>query len=536
MRSVTGHATRVSHRTPFVLHWALAGMGALSITALQEVAAQDGAENAEAQVAASNGEALAPGAVSLNDGRFVFGVPVVRTKDGARIHYEHGVINVPSSMIRDMLPSTSEVEYVPANEKEKELIAKGMVNFQGKWLTQDAAARRMEKLQKELTERIEKQQERKSWAKHISVETKDFKFEHNLPDELFDNLKDLMEVYHKTFLKYWGKRPEGKVKPTINFYSDYGDFAQISGASGGIVGWYHPISKQLHVYWDRTDPDFTIDVLFHEANHMLVDMIDGPFRYPHWIEEPMAEYYGASKWDPEKKEMEIGRVQAGRFAEILYEMQEDKWMKLEDLVGSSSYRSYTWGWSFVYFLMKTPKYEKKWKKLWLDLAHKRGVKRSFEGPFKTVETEIVKEMLLKYLGHEVLETLEREWHDFLKNVKIDELDGLEQAGRKLRTMGKNTEAKDMLSQAVEKGAQSPFTYAAYAQLLTKPGERKRAFEMIDKAIQLDPLEAEFYYIKGKMTEVTANEKDMLEAVRLYSLAHDIDPLPWKYVEAAEFAK
>ncbi|HMQ21672.1 MAG TPA: hypothetical protein PKE00_04230 [Planctomycetota bacterium] len=482
------------------------------------------------------GADLEAGALSLNDGRFVFGKPIVRTKEGARVLYEHGAIDVPASLIRDMFESKSEVAYEPKDDKEKELLAKGHVNFQGKWLPKESATKQIAKLQKELAARIESQKLRKRWMNAVVVETKSLKYKHNLPDELFESLKELMEVYYQTFMKYWGKRPVGKIKPTVNLYADQGDYEQVSGASGGIVGYYHLLSKELHVFWDRTDPEFTIDVLFHEANHMLVDMIDGPFRYPQWVEEPMAEYYGASKWHADKKEMEIGRVQAGRFAEILGEMQEDKWMKLEDLIGSNSYRSYTWGWSFVYFLMQSPKYEKKWKKVYLDLAHSRNVKRSFEGPFKTVEGDVVKKLLLDSLGHKVPETLEREWHDYLKSLKIDEVDGLEQAGRKLRTMGKNKEAKEMLAKAVEGGAKSPFTYAAYAQVLNKPGEREQAFKMINKAIELDPLEAEFYYIKGRMTEVTGKDDDIKEAYRLYMLAFDIFPESWKYLEAAELIK
>lgn len=491
---------------------------------------------AQADAASKTAEELPAGALSLVDGRFIFGKPIIRTKAGARIVFEHGEVLVPESMIRDMFASKDEVEYVPKDDKERAKIEKGLINFQGKWMTKSLAAKKMEKLAKDLAERIETQKEHKKWVTRRKVEDRYFKYEHNLPDELFTNLQTLMQVYYKTFLKYWGKRPKSKVKPTINLYSDRGDFNQISGASGGVVGWYHPISKGLHVYWDRTDPDFTIDVLFHEANHMLVDMIDGPFRYPHWIEEPMAEYYGASKWDPEAKKMSIGHLQAGRLAEVRGDIDNDKWMKLEDLLGSRSYRSYTWGWSFVYFLMQTPKYEKKWKKLWLDLAHKKSVKRSYEGPFKTVEADVVKSMLLKYLGHQVPETLEREWHDYLKKIKIDELDALEAAGRKLRTMGKSKEAKELLAKAVAKGAKSPFTYAAYASVLNKPGERSEAAKMIDKAIELDPLEAEFYYLKGRFLGISSNEKDIAEAIRLHMLAHEINPNSWKYLEAAEMLK
>lgn len=494
------------------------------------------AGNLPAQDEASAKSALPPGAISLSDGRFFFGRQIIRTKDGARVVFKNGKIDVPKSMIRDLFASKSEVAYVPKNDKERAKIEKGFVKFQGRWIRKSAAAKKIIKLQKDLKARIEKQKEYKAWGKRRKIEDRYFKYEHNLPEELFEELRELITVYHKTFLRYWGRKPKSKVKPTVNLYADYDDYAQISGASGGIVGWYHLLSKHLHVYWDRTDPEFTIDVLFHEANHMLVDMIDGPFRYPQWIEEPMAEYYGASKWLKDKKKMSIGHIQAGRFAEIRGDMENDKWMKLENLFGSSSYRSYTWGWSFVYFLMKTPKYEKKWKKLYLDLAHSKKVRKSYEGPFKTVDADTVKKLILKRLGHKVPETLQKEWWDFLKKVKVDEVDGLERAGRKLRTMGKTKEAKKLLAEAIAKGAKSPYTFSAYAKVLNKPGERAERMKMIDKAIALDPLESEFYYIKGQFLRYSDSEKQIAEAHRLFKLAFEINPESWKYLEAAEETK
>lgn len=487
---------------------------------------------ASAQDEASSTQKLPAGAISLTDGRFFFGQPIIRTAKGARLVFEHGSVDVPKAMIRDLFASKDEVAYEPKNDKEREKLAKGQVKFQGRWLSKSAAAKKIEKLQKDLAKRIETQKEYKLWRNRRKVEDRYFKYEHNLPEALFKELQSLMTVYYKTFLRYWGKKPKNKIKPTVNLYADYDDFAQISGASGGVVGWYHLLSKNLHVYWDRTDPEFTIDVLFHEANHMLVDLIDGPFRYPQWIEEPMAEYYGASKWLKDKKKMSIGHLQAGRFAEIRGDMANDEWMKLETLLGASSYRSYTWGWSFVYFLMQTPKYEKKWKKLYLDLAHSKKVKKSYSGPFKTVDGDVVKTLILKRLGHKVPETLQKEWWDFLKKIKIDETDGLERAGRKLRTMGKNKEARKLLADAISKGAKSPFTYASYARLLNKPGQRAERMKMIDKAIEIDPLEAEFYYIKANFFRFMTSKKDLNKARRLALLAHDINPESWKYLALA----
>ena len=97
-------------------------------------------------------------------------------------------------------------------------------------------------------------------------------------------------------------------------------------------------------------------------------------------------------------------------------------------------------------------------------------------------------------------------------------------------------ARALLEKAIAKGAKSPYTFAAYSKVLNKPGERSKAFQMIDKAIAIDPLEPEFYYAKGRMLGLSSNEKDIKEAIRLHSLAFELNPESWKYLEAAEELK
>jgi hypothetical protein len=368
---------------------------------------------------------------------------------------------------------------------------------------------------------------------HTAVDTKEFTFKHNVPDELFAELREMLEVYHGYFMRYWGRKSQLKNKPTIHIYADYDDFLQISGASHGVLGWYHLFSNSLHVFWDRTDPEYTIDVLFHEANHMLADMINGRFRYPHWIEESMAEYYGASEWQPATKSMTTGRVQAGRLAEVKADIAKGKMWSLHQLIHNQTYRSYTWGWSFIHFMMETPAYEKRWKKLYLDLANREGIERQVEGPFKTVAPQVMEELLLKYTGHQSLATLEQEWHAYVQALDVDSVEGYERAGRKLRTMPeKQDEAREYLEKAVAMGAKNPHTYAALAQLLEDADETEKGLAMIERALKLDPLDPEFYYSKGQLLRKAGGDDNTNAAKRAFQLAAELDPSSWKYAIAA----
>lgn len=482
--------------------------------------------------APSQGEVAAPtGALSLKDGRFVFGKPIKRQQGGVVVKYEAADVFVPDALITECFSTDADFKFEAKNAKEQKRLDKGLVPFRGRWIKKSEFAREIAKLQEELAERIQRQKAYKLWRNRRKVETKTFKFEHNLPEELFDQLKELMEAYYKTFTKYWKLKTKLPNKPTINLYADRGDFNQISGASGGVVGWYHLLSNQLHIFWDRTDPDFTKDVLFHEANHMLSDMVNGKFRYPHWIEEAMAEYYGASSWDPKTKKISVGGMQPGRLMEVKRGLEAGKPMKLEQLVGSRGYSSYNWGWSFVNFMMETPKYREKWKRYWKALAHGKGVKRGGYGPFRECDPEEQKKQLLKHLKIKDLKPLELEWHAYIKKLKVEDVTGLEQAGRKLRMMGKLDEAQKYLRQAIEKGSTSPHTHAAYADILDHKGKRDLARKMIDKAIELDPLEPDFYYKKGKIAaEGRASDKEA--AKKWFRLAAEMDPQNWTYAAAA----
>lgn len=475
----------------------------------------------------------AAGALSLKDGRFVFGKPIVVKEDGVVVKFDHGDVFVAEAMVRDYFSTSDDVSYEPKTDLEKMRVERGLVPFNGRWMKRDRALKELAKLQTRLQEKMAEQKGRKLWRNRGKVETRIFKFEHNLPDELFEELKTLLETYHKYFTKYWGKKTKLPSKPTIFLYADQGDFHQISGAPSGVLGWYHPMNNTLHVFWDRTDAEYTIDVLFHETNHLLSDMINGRFRYPHWIEEPMAEYYGAAEWDPEKKKMKVGRIQAGRLAEIKADIAANRWWTIKQLIHNRGYRSYTWGWSFVHFLMETG-YAKKWKRYYLDLAHKAsGVPRRVEGPWRVVEPADQEKLLLRYLGHKTVDTLQAEWHDYVRQLEVEDLEGLERAGRKLRTMSdKRREARDFLQRAIDMGSKDPRTFAALADLLKEEGATASALKTIDRALEFDPLEAEYYYLRGKILERRGREDDLVEAKRCHELAAEIDPESWKYATAA----
>ncbi len=485
-----------------------------------------------------------PGMLSLKDGRFVIDKPLVRRKGGVEIVFRNGKVFVPDRLILDYYAPGERITYEPKNAAERAKLAKGLVPFRGRWIKRSQAERALAKLMAKRRKEIEAQRKHRLWRNRSIVETKDFIFEHNLPEPVFAELKVLFETYLKVFLKKWRKRPSLKRKPRIVLYADEGDYHQISGAPPGVVGWYQPALNELHLYWDAEDPAYTRHVLFHETNHLLADMINGNFRYPDWIEEPMAEYYGASHWHPEEKNpfkrITVGHITAGRLAVVKGMIKEGKRYHLKDLIRVPDFgaRHYAWGWTFVHFVMSTKKYAKRWEKFYLDLAHKQGIKRKvLYGGQKTVTPEVAEALLIKYLKVPDIETLEKEWYAYIDRLKIDDLAGAEAAARTFLMLGEAKEAKKYFEQAVRLGSKTPMVYVRYAGLFADRREnRKKALKLLAKALELDPLIPRAYFLEGRILRTYHDAKRKREGLRLLKLAAEMAPEDWGYQQAVVAAE
>jgi hypothetical protein len=458
-----------------------------------------------------------------------------KVEGGVKVKFPHGELMIPNRLIADFYNDKLDLSRKPKNEKEKLKLEKGYVFLQKRWVKKKVALKILERILKKRKKALEERKAHTLWRNRYIVKTKDIIFEHNLPPELFKDLKSLFEVYLKTFLRKWRRKPELAHKPVINLYANIEDYRQISGASGGIVGWYSPASNQLHFFWDFTDPASTLDTMFHETNHMLADMINGNFRYPAWIEEPMAEYYGGSKWDPKKKTITPGQIQPGRLTVVKLGIKEGKTFTLKQLFKIPRFSAvhYAWGWTFIHFLMKTPKYTKRYEKYYSDLAHKKGIKRKLVyGKVKTVTPEVAERLLLKYLKVKTLDQLQKEWMAYVKKLKVDSLEGMERAGTRFIMFGDRKMGKKLLEKAIKMGAKSPVTYTTLAQILTRtPEERRRALALLDKAAKIDPLFSVVYYRKGQILGSFNSLTKKKEGLRNLYLASEIEPDNWKYQNA-----
>ncbi len=481
--------------------------------------------------AAVSSASAAADVLLLKDGRILEGKPLARDGEAVVVKFENGEVRVPKDLVLEAVIE-NEALGEPASTEEAEQRKKGMVRFEGRWVTQRT---RDDLIQKRIAERKRAAEELKSyrlWRNAREERTKNFAYKHNVPPEVFANYRDLMETYFKDFCRAWKVKPPKDQPPlAVNLYYDYDGpdgFLQVSGAGWGVLGYFRYVEPMdLNFYYDRLDPRGTEEVMFHEANHYLQKLIDVRFSYPHFPGESLAEFYGASSWDPQTKKITTGLVLEGRLVEVQTDISAGKWVRLEALVSTEDmYEHYTWGWSLVHFLMNRAAYASKFQKFVLALPSAKDVKREAEGfGLATVRQPDVFEAFKLYMGlkdAEAVAALEREWHAYVRDeLKVTSARGLEQAAMTAsRTYPpRPIRAKRLFKEALEKGSDNPVALHRYGQLLAADGEKSAARELFEKALARDPLEASFYDSLASVLPAG----DSSESERLRKLAQEIEP-------------
>ena len=258
------------------------------------------------------------------------------------------------------------------------------------------------------------------------------------------------------------------------------------------------------------------------------------FSYPHWPGEALAEYYGASQWDPVAKKLHSGLVLEGRLTEVNTDIAKGEWMSLDKMLSTEMYQHYTWGWTFVHFLMNDSRYEKKFRKFYTGLANDKKVSRVAVGVdnLKTVRQEDVKAVLLDYLDVDTEEEflqLESDWHAYVREeLKVTSTHGLEKAAENANRYNRPIRAKRLYEEAIAAGGASALAYHRFAELLangslpSKDSEENwiAAQKHWATAIEMSPMTGEYYFALG-MALRDHGQRD--EGMRLMQIAAEIDP-------------
>ena len=273
----------------------------------------------------------------LEDGRIIERPNMERVEGGVKVTFENGDITVPDALIEQVILEGGS-GYEPKTEEEKAKYEKGLVRFEGKWVKESKLPDLIAKHIAERKAEIAEIKEHMLWRNRWREKTKHFEFEYTVPPHVYEFYRDMMEAYYKEFAKTWKvKQPKdkdyGRLK--VCFYTDIKKFHRTGGLGGGVQGYFKfrpPL--ELNFFYDRLDPEHSEQVMYHEANHYLQLLLNVDNGMPHFPGEAIAEYYGASKFDPVTKKLETGRILEGRLTEIKNDIAADDMMDLEKMVSA----------------------------------------------------------------------------------------------------------------------------------------------------------------------------------------------------------
>lgn len=456
--------------------------------------------------------------VLLKDGRSIE-CTLVTSPDPGFVRIKIKSVEIP---IRADLVDKTWVEnlenYVPKNAQEEEYLKKGFVLFEGSWMS---SARREGELKKRADidrAYIDTQKKKQDWRNAVTVETRHFIVKSNLEDAILKMYTDNLEAYYKSFVDYWGitlSPGDQKGKPRIFLYRTMWDYLKATGMPPYVAGFFSPVSMELHLYHDADKPEGALPVVFHEGNHLLTHLLSPTFRYPIWMNEGMAEFYGTAKLD-EKGRFVVGGQQDGRIVGMRQERTDNKFRKLADVLvtpqGVFDAYDYGYAWSFTHFLMTSPKYGSAYRGFFAHLAENKDLEIKLENIYGydraaigQVELEDVVDALEKRLGKSLAE-LESEWLKYFDQAygELSPAAYYQAAWMALRT--ENDAEPDVKAamtyyqKAVDLGIQDASCFRDYAEMLRKGGvqegdnvhtpfkpDQAKAWEMIQKAIELDPI-------------------------------------------------
>jgi tetratricopeptide (TPR) repeat protein len=333
-----------------------------------------------------------------------------------------------------------------------------------------------------------------------------------------------MEAYYSNFTKQFRiSKPKERLK--VCFYHDYDTFLEVSGAHYGVLAYYRFVPpRELNFYYDRLRPEETTAIMFHEAQHYLSHLLNLQFNIPHNFGESFAEYYGGSRWDPEKKTMSLGGIQEGRLTEIQTDIQGGEKKRLEPFLRNQlGYDDYTWGWSFVHFMMETPKYAKDFHKFYVSLPSGKGITRVPQGAYTTVSGDTCLATFKKVMGVDDLDALEKEWHSYIDSkLQVQSVYGYEEAAFAALNTGRRLRATRFFEKAVAEGSKNPTVYLRYGEIL-RWKERDRAEELFRKGLGIDPLFPELYVALGRLLKWKGGDENEAEGKRLIGLAMELAP-------------
>lgn len=487
-----------------------------------------------------------PDRVVLDDGRILEGCRAERSEQALFLRFPHGRLRVEPTRIKEIVRDIDDT-CAPSNDFERRQLAKGLVFFEGSWCSKKRRDAILEERRSKREARLEKLTARLEWENAWRRNTAHFEVKTNTSEELLDYYAGLVEDFFEGFCKRWGPAASRGMKgrrPVVEIYRSSQEY-YASGVPVDSEGVFQPREMRIRLYHDAADPRFTLDVLFHETTHLMVHLMRPDFVFPKWLDEGLAEYFGAAMPEGGGR-IAWGGVQEGRLAELRHALRDDRYLPMEKvmLVTGSRFGSlhYAESWCFVHFLMEHKKYRARFMAFMNGLVTGSGVEETLipaargRRHLRTVKPRVLVGFLDKKLGVSSISDLERE---FLEYVYY----GLPEVGArghvalariKIRE-GAFDEALDDLEAALEEGTRDPTCFIYRARIRAMRGRYAEAAADYMRALEQDPLQPAFHYELGVALRASEEPLMMEEGLRHLYLAVEIAPDDVQYTDALEKA-
>jgi len=524
-----------------------------------------------------------------HDGRILEVTKARQAEDGTyRLTFNSGSFDCPEHLIASVEMEGDMSDYVPKDDRERELLDKGYVRYRGKWLSKAAYRAELKKKAEASRKRTADLALHSNFYDGWTTETRHFKIKTNTSPELLEYYANLLEAYYKLQNKVIGIKPKGalkKLKMQVNIFKSRDEFHELNeaGLKGGVAGYFSGYAeKALNFYHDYEDPTWSDTVSLHECTHLLTFLVDPEFQPQIWINEGVADYYGSSKITFDKKgkvQIEPGNLLMERIFTVQEAMKDGSYIPLATLFRTpkAQYQAfqYAHSWAFVYFLNNNGKqFKKGFQKFFKDYYHvakdvvtQKPTPTRVAGAGDTVwnfvrcTPEEVERVLLHRLKVKDLGKLEEDWKAFILGIVVDGPQARFKRGYDTISRFELDEfdrAIEDLTAAIDGGVDDARAYWARARArvfktggivtfrdqdgnesMRDMGGQDVILADFSMAVELAPLKSRFRYALGTtMTEsaLLADDDEMLaSAAANMGLASELDPESEFYAnEYAEF--
>ncbi|MBN2490905.1 MAG: DUF1570 domain-containing protein [Planctomycetes bacterium] len=198
---------------------------------------------------------------------------------------------------------------------------------------------------------------RQEWASHWVIQRKPLTLRSNCTREKAERFADTFREFALHVTQFLGIPLKSNYE--INIYRSQEEYHTVGGAPRGTGGYYAPGLRKLFFYDDPRDQISTYRVLFHEGTHMIVHLTckNKDFHYPICINEGLAEYMGAARWDYYAERFTFGHPLNDRIQHFKTLLRANRAKPLLELVlhdrrgfGASEYAQ---AWALVTYLSDT---------------------------------------------------------------------------------------------------------------------------------------------------------------------------------------